>query len=142
MKTNTGQVEPELTGQVKPEKGGQVDVELTSQVEPEFGGQVKTDCLVNAMRKRVVNSMGFSINQYYSENGAAFKEIHLIIMNFKSWLRGIHHKCKYGYLQKYLDEFFFRFNRSNSEKSIFNKIINRFVRESPVPLTTIYELNT
>ena len=84
----------------------------------------------------------YTINQFYSENGAAFKEIHLIIMNFKSWLRGIHHKCKYGYLQKYLDEFFFRFNRRNSEKSIFNKIINRFVRESPATLKTIYELNT
>ena len=52
MKKNTGQFEPE--------KGGQVEADLPGQVEPEFSGQVKTDCLVNAIGKKVVNSTGLS----------------------------------------------------------------------------------
>jgi transposase-like protein len=83
----------------------------------------------------------YNIRQFYSENGKGFPEIHLIIMNFKSWLRGVHHKCQYRYMQRYLDEFIFRFNRRYSEKSMFNKIIERFIGETPWPLKRIYELN-
>ncbi len=53
MKINTGQFEPE--------KGGQVDAELPGQVEAELPGQVKRKGVVNAMRKKVVKSNGFSI---------------------------------------------------------------------------------
>jgi transposase-like protein len=83
----------------------------------------------------------YDLSQYLSEKGSSFPEIHLIIMNFKSWLRGIHHKCQYRYLQKYLDEFIFRFNRRNSESGIFNTLLKRFMDESPWPLKRIYELN-
>lgn len=86
-------------------------------------------------------SKEYKIKQSYSDKGNGFPEIHLVIMNFKSWLRGVHHKCKYGYLQKYLDEFIFRFNRRFNEAGIFNKLINRFVETKPWPLKSIYELN-
>ena len=83
----------------------------------------------------------FKIHQSYSDNGKGLPEIHLIIMNFKSWLRGMHHKCQYGYLQKYLNEFIFRFNRRFNEAIIFNHLINRMVQSEPWPLSRIYELN-
>lgn len=37
--------------------------------------------------------------------------IHLVFSNLKTWLRGIHHGVSPQYLQAYLDEFTFRFNR-------------------------------
>jgi hypothetical protein len=86
-------------------------------------------------------SNDFRIKQSYSDKGKGFPEVHLIIMNFKSWLRGIHHKCQYLYLQKYLDEFIFRFNRRYNESGIFEKIVARFMRSEPWPLKRIYELN-
>ncbi len=83
----------------------------------------------------------YNIQQYYSDKGIRFPQIHAVIMNLKSWLRGIHHKCKYGYMQRYLDEFIFRFNRRSSQKSIFDGLINRFMNSEPWPLERIQELN-
>jgi transposase-like protein len=45
-----------------------------------------------------------------SNNGKNFPQLHLHIMNIKSWLRGIHHHCTKERLQGYLDEYHFRFN--------------------------------
>lgn len=79
----------------------------------------------------------FSIQQKYSNNGSNFKLIHIHIMNIKNWLRGIHHKCSERRIQKYLDEYHFRFNRRSSLKGIFNTLIQRAVQSSPVPYSLI-----
>lgn len=39
-----------------------------------------------------------------------FPELHRTIMNFKGWLRGMHHHV--NHLQAYIDEYCYRFNRS------------------------------
>jgi len=63
-----------------------------------------------------------------SENGANFQELHIHIMNLKNWIRGIHHHVSEAYIQRYLDEFHFRFNRRNFRKSIFHKLVERMVK--------------
>lgn len=83
----------------------------------------------------------YNIDQFYSNKGLNFPEIHTIIMNMKSWLRGIHHSCDNFYLQKYLDEFMFRFNRRTRIKSIFSTLVNRLIESDPWPLKRINELN-
>lgn len=81
------------------------------------------------------------LKQKKSENGKNFKKLHVIIMNFKSWLRGIHHKCDYVYMQRYIDEFFFRFNRRSNERSIFNTLVTRWMNGDPTPLARVREVN-
>lgn len=83
----------------------------------------------------------YNIRQYYSDKGLRFPKLHSVIMNLKSWLRGMHHKCKYGYMQKYLDEFIFRFNRRNKEDAIFHTLIQRLMSGKPSPVVRIYELS-
>lgn len=73
----------------------------------------------------------FKLKQFYSEMGKTFPELHIQIMNFKKWLIGIHHHCAEHYLQKYLDEYFYRFNRRNHMNSIFHKLLKRFVKQKP-----------
>jgi hypothetical protein len=63
----------------------------------------------------------------YSDSGKNFQEIHQTIANFKSWLRGIHHKASDYHFQNYLNEFCFRHNNRNYEKGIFNNIIFGFL---------------
>ncbi|MCR6641166.1 MAG: IS1595 family transposase [Sporocytophaga sp.] len=84
----------------------------------------------------------FNITQYYSEKGKAFPELHIQIMNFKKWLIGIHHKCSSNYFQKYLNEYFFRFNRRVFVNSIFHKLVERLITGEPITLKGIRELNT
>jgi hypothetical protein len=68
------------------------------------------------------------IEQVESGKGANFYEIHIQIMNFKGWLRGIHHHCSKTHMQGYLDEYCFRFNRRNNLESIFHKLVERMVK--------------
>lgn len=79
----------------------------------------------------------WKITQVPSEKGASTKMLHVHIMNVKGWLRGIHHKCSNKRLQYYLDEYHFRFNRRNSVKSIFDKLIQRAMSTLPRPYAAI-----
>ena len=66
-----------------------------------------------------------------SNGGKNFPEMHIHIMNLKSWLRGIHHHCSEERLQGYLDEFHFRYNRRNNMESIFDVLMRRMVEYEP-----------
>lgn len=79
------------------------------------------------------------LKQEYSNKGKNFEELHLHIMNIKAWIRGKHHHISEKYIQRYLDEYHFRFNRRNFRGSIFHKIIERFVLSEPILHT---QLNT
>lgn len=70
--------------------------------------------------------------QVSSGSGKSFPDIHIHIMNLKSWLRGVHHHCSGEHLQGYLNEYHFRFNRRNNEEVLFNTMIKRMVSNQAV----------
>jgi hypothetical protein len=53
------------------------------------------------------------MEQTLSDKGKNFKMLHIQILNFKNWLRGAHSWCNREYVQKYINEYFFRYNRRN-----------------------------
>jgi transposase-like protein len=63
------------------------------------------------------------------KKGENFPEIHRVIMNFKGWLRGLHHHVKD--LQDYINEYTYRFNRSFMKGNIFDNLMNRMVNTPP-----------
>lgn len=73
----------------------------------------------------------FEIKQKPSKGGKSFPGLHAVIMNLKGWLRGIHHHCSTKFINGYLDEFFFRFNRRNFLNSIWHRLIERFMTNQP-----------
>ncbi|MEJ7736318.1 MAG: IS1595 family transposase [Chitinophagaceae bacterium] len=73
----------------------------------------------------------FEIKQKPSSKGKNFMGLHYLIMNLKGWLRGIHHKCSERFMNGYLDEFFFRFNRRNFLPTIWHKLIERMMQHEP-----------
>jgi hypothetical protein len=74
----------------------------------------------------------WNITQTKSEPGINFNLIHRFIQQLKGWLRGIHHHASEAYMQAYLDEYCYRFNRHGSRDSIFTNLINRMVNHRPV----------
>ena len=78
------------------------------------------------------------LKQIPSNDGKSFPELHIHIMNIKSWLCGIHHHCSEERLQGYLDEYHFRFNRRNKMESIFDVLIRRMVQNNPKRLNDKY----
>ena len=47
--------------------------------------------------------------------------IHRMVSNLKTWLFGTHHGVEPTYLQSYLDEYVFRFNRRRTPMAAFQK---------------------
>lgn len=78
-----------------------------------------------------------NLTQILSEKGKNFPMIHHQIRNFKNWLRGVHSYCDKEYLQKYNDEYFFRFNRRNHRESIWEKLIDKMMAHKPMQLSEI-----
>lgn len=54
-------------------------------------------------------------------------KVHIVIANLKMWLRGTYNCLPEKHLQKYLDEFIFRFNRRWNLNSIFDILLFRCV---------------
>jgi hypothetical protein len=65
-----------------------------------------------------------NLKQKLSNKGQNFKMLHIQIRKFKNWLISEHSYCKKEYLQKYIDEYFFRYNRRKHRASILDKIIH------------------
>lgn len=73
-----------------------------------------------------------NLRQIPSDKGKNFMMLHIQIRNFKNWLRGVHSFCDRKYLQRYIDEYFFRFNRRNHRESILDKLIERCMSTQPL----------
>lgn len=63
------------------------------------------------------------------KKGKNFPQLHRSIMMFKAWLRGVHHSVHY--LQSYINEYTYRFNRHKMKEGIFENLMKRMVSKSP-----------
>ena len=73
----------------------------------------------------LARNSNYNLTQIKSAKGENFPLMHRFIMSLKSWLRGIHHRVKY--LQPYLDEYTYRFNRHLFKDILFHNLIKRIV---------------
>lgn len=62
----------------------------------------------------------YNINQIESNNGKNFKILHIMIHKIKSWLRATYSWVSEHNINRYLNEFCYRINRSQSKQTIFN----------------------
>jgi len=62
---------------------------------------------------------------------------HVVISNLKTWLRGTFHGVSPKYLQRYLVEFTYRFNRRWRDEELFHFVLRRAVRGAPLPYTRL-----
>jgi hypothetical protein len=51
------------------------------------------------------------------------KWVHTVISNSKRIFNGIHHKINTNYIQNYLDEFCYKFNRRNFKDKLFDRLV-------------------
>lgn len=69
------------------------------------------------------------------KKGENFPDLHRVIMGFKGWLRGMHHRVEH--LQAYVDEYCYRFNRNSMTDGIFDNLLCRMVVAEPCPYKII-----
>jgi hypothetical protein len=81
------------------------------------------------------------LEQELSEKGLNFPMIHYQIRNFKNWLRGMHSFCKEKYFVKYINEFFYRFNRRNNRVNLVERLIQNMIDLNPITFKQIINLD-
>ena len=96
------------------------------------GSRVATDSL---------KSYSFLNNDYdhttvtkkiYGKKSDMLPKVHLVVANLKTWLTGTYNCLPAKHLQKYLDEFTFRFNRRWKLENIFDKLLVRCVHTNTI----------
>jgi hypothetical protein len=104
---------------------------MKSAIEPD--AEIKTDEWTGykPLKKDFVN-----LTQVPSgKKGECFPDMHRVIMGFKGWLRGMHHHA--DRLQSYINEYTYRFNRSQMNGNIFDNLLNRMIDAQPCPYKSI-----
>ncbi|MDO5608831.1 MAG: transposase [Capnocytophaga sp.] len=96
---------------------------IAQTISPE--ANIKTDAFSSyrSLEKEVANLKT-------EKKGENFDRMHRIIMGIKSWLRTTHGHAKY--LQSYLDEYCYRFNRHLMKEGIFENLMRRMIPVSPM----------
>ncbi len=69
----------------------------------------------------------YNIEQVESDHGMNFKALHTMIHQVKSWLRTTYSWVSESNIDRYLSEFCYRINRSQSKQNIFNNFVSRMV---------------
>lgn len=77
------------------------------------------------------------IQEKSEKKGKNFSLMHRMIMGFKSWMRGTHHRVVY--LQAYIDEYCYRFNRNLMKEAIFENLMVRMVKSEPFTYKKMYQ---
>jgi transposase-like protein len=69
----------------------------------------------------------YNITQIESSHGLNFKALHTMIHQVKSWIRTTYSWVSEFNINRYLDEFCYRINRSQMKENIFNNLVRRMV---------------
>jgi transposase-like protein len=77
-------------------------------------------------------SKDYNITQIESNKGKNFMALHTMIHQIKSWIRTTFSSVSDFNINRYLDEFCYRINRSQSKKNIFNNLIVRMVKADKI----------
>ncbi len=79
------------------------------------------------------------IREKSEKKGKNFAQLHRSIMMFKAWLRGVHHSVHY--LQAYIDEYTYRFNRHKMKEGIFENLVKRMIAKPPHSYKRVCKIN-
>jgi transposase-like protein len=104
-----------------------------ASILPLFEEHISKEAKVTTDKWAAYTKIGkvYNITQIKS-NSITFRPINTIVHQIKSWIRTIQSHVDKGHLQKYLDEYCYRLNRSIHKQTIFHNLFCRMVKHKPV----------
>jgi transposase-like protein len=126
-------VELTETGKIKRVYANVIEDYSAESIQPLFDAHISKEASVKTDKWTAYNKIGkiYKIHQEKSEPGVNFNQIHTVIHQIKTGIRTIQTHVKKGHLQKYLDEFCYRINRSIYKETIFDNLFSRLVKHKP-----------
>lgn len=118
------------TGKIKRVYANVIEDYSAESIQPLFDTHISKEASVKTDKWTAYNKIGkiYKIYQEKSEPGVNFNQIHTVIHQIKTWIRTIQTHVNKGHLQKYLDEFCYRINRSIYKATIFDNLFSRLVK--------------
>lgn len=114
---------------------GEVEIKTFLNANVALSSTVKTDGWKSYSSQAM---KGYTHTKTIQENPENAKQlaphIHRVFGNLQTWLQGTHHGVSKKYLQSYLDEFVFRFNRREHPMSGFRSLLAIASTKEPLPL--------
>lgn len=96
-----------------------------------FEQHISTDAKVYISKER---NYGQYVTNYHietTEDSLLLTQSSTHITNLKNWLFGVHRHILPEYIQGYLDEYYFRFNRRNKKAKMFDEFIGLMMLYQP-----------
>jgi hypothetical protein len=72
---------------------------------------------------KVIQTGNQHLTSEFDPNEAQFHYLHIVISNLKTFVLGTYHGLGPEYLQTYLDEFCYRFNRRKLHETLFDRLL-------------------
>jgi hypothetical protein len=121
----------ELTDEGKIKRGYAqiIDDYSAESIQPIFEEHIDKEAKIKTDKWTAYTKIAkdYDITQEKSMPNVNFKQIHTVIQQIKSGIRTIQTHVNIGHLQKYLDEYFYRLNRSIFKDTIFDNLFKRVV---------------
>jgi len=126
----------ELTeeGKVKRMYSMNIDNYSSKELEKFFEKHISTEANVVTDKWKGYKPLKkqYDITQIESNNGLNFKALHTMIHQVKSWIRTTYSWVSEHNVDRYVDEFCYRINRSQMKENIFNNLIGRMVKTDKI----------
>jgi len=122
------------------EKAGRIRLAIAANANEEsighfLGQNVEEGATIQTDGWKGYSRTALSPYRHRQVPGAKASHIHRAFGNLKTWLNGTHHGVDPKYLQAYLDEFVFRFNRRKTPMATFQTLLGIATNKSPRTLT-------
>ncbi len=119
----------ELTGEGKVKRMYSMKIEnySTKELNKIFDKHISTEATVTTDKWKGYRPLmnQYNITQIESNHGLNFKALHTMIHQVKSWIRTTYSWVSESNIDRYLNEFCYRINRSQMKDNIFNNLIGR-----------------
>jgi hypothetical protein len=126
----------ELTdkGKVKRMYALKIDNYSAQELEPIFNKHIDKSAKITRDKGKGYRPLfeHYDITQIESNNGMNFMALYTMINQVKSWVRTTYSSVSDFNINRYLDEFCYRINRSQSKDTIFNNLIVRIVKSDKI----------
>ena len=125
------------------ERAGRIRLRITERADEKSIERFLDQNVDGGSKIRTDGWKGYSKTALLSYHHGASSEIratthiHRVFGNLKTWINGTHHGVDPKYLQTYLDEFTFRFNRRNTPMAAFQTLLGIATQKTPQTLTNL-----
>jgi hypothetical protein len=122
-------VELTTEGKIKRGYAGVIDNYSAKALKPLFDKHISKEANIKTDKWTSYQTItkDYKIVQEKSIPGKNFKQMHTVVHQIKTAIRTIQSHVQKEHLQKYLDEYFYRLNRSIYKETIFDNIFRRMV---------------